>query len=128
AGDGVVDVPADEHRSDRRVAGSEPLRGRDDVGDARSRRAGEPASRAADAGHDLVEAHEEAEALTALGEALPEAGRRRVGGQGGRAARLAEERRDGRRTGWLESAIERLERRVAARIEPPGARRDMEVV
>ena len=30
-GERLVDVLADEHRADRRVAGAEPLRGRDDV-------------------------------------------------------------------------------------------------
>src|SRR4029450_5296340 len=87
--------PATQPRPDRGVPGAEALRGRDDVRRARRPLAGEPPTRSPAPGAHLVEADEEPVAVTAFGQALPEATRRRRRGQRRGADRLAEERRDG---------------------------------
>ena len=63
----------------------------------------------------------------ALVETLPEQLRRGVAGERGRAHGLAEEGRDGLGPGLLQQAVELLERRLAARIEPPRRGREVEV-
>ena len=74
------------------------------------------------AGHDLVEAHEEAVTLAPLGKAFPEPPRRwGVGGQGRRRADgLAEERRDLLGTRLRERLVQGLERR-----SPVGSKRQV---
>ena len=126
-GERLVHVLADEDRADRRVARAEPLRGRDDVGDAGRRRPREPPTGPSDPRHDLVEAHEEAVAVAPLGEPFPEPNGRRVAGERGGADRLAEVRGDVLRTRLLQRPIQRLERRLAGRVEAPRARRDVQV-
>ena len=97
-----------EHRADRRVAGSETLRGRDDVGCALCLRRREPAACSPHAGHDLVEAHEEAVTLAPFGEPFPKPERGRAARERCRAHRLGEERRYGLGAGFLERLVERL--------------------
>ncbi len=116
---------AAEHAGERRVAGAEALPEGDDVGLERQLVGGEPRSRPAGAGDDLVEADEEAVALAALGEPFPEAGGRRVGRQRGRAHGLAEEGGDRLRPRLLDDTIELRQRFLAGLVETPRARRDV---
>ena len=67
-------------------------------------------------------------AIASFGEALPEARGRRVGREGGGADRFAEERGDVPGTCLVQRTVERLERRLAGRVEPPRARRDVQVL
>ncbi len=106
---GFVDALVADRGADRGIARAEALGGGDHVGREREPVGREPAACAAHAGHDLVQADEEAVALAALGEPLPEALGRRVGGQGGRAHGLGEEGRDGIGPNLVENAVERLQ-------------------
>ena len=120
-------VPADQ-RSDGGVPGTEPLRRRDDVRHERQPLGGEPGAGAAHAGHDLVDADQEPVLVAALGKPLPEAVRRRVGGKGRRADRLAVEGRHRARAGLRERRVERREGLLTGRVEPPARGRDVEVI
>ena len=81
----------------------------------------------AHARHDLIEHDQEAVPGAPLVEPLPETLRGRIGGQGGRADRLAEVGRDGLRAGGLQGAVKRVERLLAGGIEAPGAGRNVRV-
>src|SRR5205823_8446393 len=101
----VVHVLPADHRSERRIAGAEPLAAADDVRHERQLLVREPAAGPPHAGHDLVEADEEAVLLPPLLEPAPELLRRRVGRIRRRTDRLAEEGRDG----LVEDTVERVE-------------------
>ena len=127
-GQRVVNVLAAEDGRQRRVTGAKTFADGHDVWLERDLVRGEPAADAAHAGHDLVEAHDEAVLLAALGEPVPEAVGWGVGGQRGGADRLAEERRHRVRAGLFQRSVELFQRFLSGRIEARGRRRDMQVV
>src|SRR5205823_5831190 len=101
----VVDVLRADHRGQRRITRAEPLATADDVRHERQLLVREPAPGPPHAGHDLVEADEEAVFLPAFLEPAPELVRRRVRRIRRRTDRLAEEGRDG----LVEDTVERVE-------------------
>ena len=115
-----------EDRSDGRVAGAESLGRGDHVGHERDGLGGKPVARTTDARDDLVEADQEAVAFASFGQPFPEAGRRGVRRQGGRADRLAEIRRHGPRPAAVfQRAVQGGERLLAGRIEAGRAGRNV---
>src|SRR5581483_9484846 len=109
-GERVVDVLLAEDRGEREIASPEPLPRAEHIRLERELLVGEPRPGPPHAGHDLVEADEEAVALAPLGQALPELRLGRPRRPRRRAHRLAEEGRDGLRPGLGEAAVELIER------------------
>ena len=73
----VDDLAAGDHRAERHVAGVDPLRDAEDVGDDVPVLAGEPLAGAAEARHHLVEDQQDPVAVADLAHALEVAVRRR---------------------------------------------------
>src|SRR5207247_2649428 len=95
----------DDHRSERDVPGGDPLCDREDVRDDVPVVTREPASRAAEAGHDLVEDEQDSVAVADLADGLKVAVRRRDDSVR-TGDRLEEHRRDRLRAFVLEDLLE----------------------
>ena len=78
---GVIDMLPRQHCADGGVAGTQPLRDCDDVGNQWYAFRRKPVARAAHPGHDFVEGDQKAVPLPSLRQPLPEVGWGRVGGQ-----------------------------------------------
>ena len=101
----VDDLAAGDHRAERHVARVDPLRDGDDVRDDVPVLAGEPAARAAEAGHHLVEDQQDPVAVADLADRLQVA----VGRQDDPVRpgdRLEDDRRDRVRALVLEDLLE----------------------
>ncbi len=89
---GLDDAILDQHGADRLIAGTEPLRHADDVGNDALVLEGEARAAAAHAAHHLVEDEEHAVAVANLANALEVAGHGRHGAERRADDRLGDER------------------------------------
>ena len=125
--DRVENVLPAEHRRQWGIARAQSLANRDDVRLDRQLMSRQPAADPPHSRHDLVEANQKPVSPRAFLEPLPKSFGWRVSGQGRRAHRLTEERRDRLGTHVLDDAVQFGQCGSAGGVEPRRRGRQVEV-